>query len=45
MSENTKLAQAILSHLPYIMLATATTDEVPWNAPVYAAFDVAYTFF
>jgi nitroimidazol reductase NimA-like FMN-containing flavoprotein (pyridoxamine 5'-phosphate oxidase superfamily) len=45
MSENTRLAQAILSHLPYITLATATTDGVPWNVPVYAAFDDTYTFF
>lgn len=46
MSENTRLAQqAILAQLPYITLATATPDGVPWNAPVYAAFDEAYTFF
>jgi uncharacterized protein YhbP (UPF0306 family) len=45
MSENSKLAQAILSQLPYITLSTATTDGVPWNSPVYAAFDETYTFF
>jgi uncharacterized protein YhbP (UPF0306 family) len=45
MSENTRLAQTILSHLPYITLATATPDGIPWNAPVYAAFDETYTFF
>src|SRR5439155_24731059 len=45
MSENSRLAQAILSQLAYITLSTATTDGVPWNAPVYAAFDEAYTFF
>jgi nitroimidazol reductase NimA-like FMN-containing flavoprotein (pyridoxamine 5'-phosphate oxidase superfamily) len=45
MSENTRLAQAILSHLPYITLATATQDGIPWNTPVYAAFDETYTFF
>ncbi len=39
MSENSRLAQAILSQLAYITLSTATTDGVPWNAPVYAAFD------
>jgi|SRR5579871_1775556 nitroimidazol reductase NimA-like FMN-containing flavoprotein (pyridoxamine 5'-phosphate oxidase superfamily) len=44
-SENTRLAQAILVQLPYITLATATNDGIPWNAPVYAAFDDAYTFF
>ncbi|HLV99464.1 MAG TPA: pyridoxamine 5'-phosphate oxidase family protein [Ktedonobacterales bacterium] len=45
MSEDSKLAQAILSQRTYITLATATTDGVPWNAPVYAAFDDTYTFF
>ena len=45
MSENSRLAQAILSQLAYITLSTATKDGVPWNAPVYAAFDEAYTFF
>jgi len=45
MSENTKPVQAILSHLPYITLATATKDGAPWNAPVWAASDEAYHFF
>ena len=45
MSENSRLAQAILSQLTYITLSTATKDGVPWNAPLYAAFDEAYTFF
>ena len=39
MSENSRLAQAILFQLAYITLSTATTDGVPWNAPVYAACD------
>ena len=39
MSENSRLALAILSQLAYITLSTATTDGVPWNAPVYAACD------
>src|SRR5947207_10929303 len=45
MSENSRLAQAILSQLAYITLSTTTKDGVPWNAPVYAAFDETYTFF
>src|SRR5690348_17141403 len=45
MSENSKLAQAILAQVPYITLATATPDGIPWNAPVYAAYDETYTFF
>ncbi|HEX6555943.1 MAG TPA: pyridoxamine 5'-phosphate oxidase family protein [Ktedonobacteraceae bacterium] len=45
MSENSRLAQAILAQLVYNTLSTATTNGVPWNAPVYAAFDETYTFF
>ncbi|QBD81009.1 pyridoxamine 5'-phosphate oxidase family protein [Ktedonosporobacter rubrisoli] len=45
MSENSGLVRAILSQLPYITLATATKDGLPWNVPVYAACDEAFNFF
>ena len=45
MNENARLVQAILAQLPYITLATATKDGIPWNAPVYAAFDETFAFF
>lgn len=45
MNENSRLAQAILAHIPSSTLSTATQDGVPWNAPVYAAFDETYSFF
>jgi Pyridoxamine 5'-phosphate oxidase len=39
MSENSRLAQAILSQPASITLSTATKDGYPRLAPVYAAFD------
>ena len=44
MSEREEDAKAILSHVPYITLATVGPDGLPWNTPVYAAFDKAYCF-
>jgi uncharacterized protein YhbP (UPF0306 family) len=41
----TKRARAILVQIKYVTLATSSPDGVPWNTPVYAAFDEAYTFF
>lgn len=45
MSENENDAKAILAQVPYITLATVGPDGLPWNTPVYAAFDEAYRFF
>lgn len=45
MNENKEQAEAILSEVLYITLATVSPDGFPWNAPVYAAFDEAYRFF
>lgn len=45
MSENSRIARAILSQLPSFILATTTQDGIPWNAPVWAAFDEAYHFY
>lgn len=44
-NENRITANAILSQILYITLATVSPDGLPWNAPVYAAFDEAYHFF
>lgn len=45
MNENAERARAILSQVLYITLATSSPDGLPWNTPVYAAFDEAYHFF
>lgn len=45
MNADEESAKAILSDLLYITLATAGSDGLPWNTPVFAAFDEAYHFF
>ena len=45
MNEDEESAKAILSELLYITLATVGSDGLPWNTPVFAAFDEAYHFF
>jgi uncharacterized protein YhbP (UPF0306 family) len=45
MGEHEESAKVILSDLLYITLATVDSDGLPWNTPVYAAFDEAYHFF
>ncbi|MEK6848204.1 MAG: pyridoxamine 5'-phosphate oxidase family protein [Nanoarchaeota archaeon] len=34
-----------ISKILYITIATSTKDGVPWNSPVYSAFDKDYNFF
>jgi hypothetical protein len=38
-------AKEIISKLLYITVATATPNGLPWNSPVFAAFDENYTFY
>lgn len=38
-------AKQILQKISYITIATATRDGMPWNSPVYSAFDDDYTFY
>src|SRR2546430_11920523 len=45
MNGNEESAKAILSQVLYITLATVGPDGLPWNTPVYAAFDEEYQFF
>jgi len=45
MSEREERAKAILADLLYITLATVGPDGLPWNTPVYVAFDEEYRFF
>jgi Pyridoxamine 5'-phosphate oxidase len=45
MNAHEEAAKAILSNVIYITLASVGPDGVPWNSPVYAAFDEAYHFF
>lgn len=38
-------AKQVLTKILYITIATASKNGVPWNSPVYSAFDHHYNFF
>lgn len=38
-------AKNIISKILYITIASSTKDGMPWNSPVYSAFDENYNFF
>lgn len=38
-------AREILKKIKYITIATSTLDGLPWNSPVYSAFDEEYNFY
>jgi len=40
-----KKTKQILQEILYITIATATKDGIPWNSPVYSAFDEDYNFY
>jgi len=42
---NTDKARKIIRDIRYITIATASKDAMPWNTPVFAAFDEDYNFF
>lgn len=41
----TQKAKKIIAKIKYITIATASKDGMPWNSPVYSAFDEEYNFF
>lgn len=42
---NIEKARQIVKKILYITIATVSRDGVPWNSPVYSAFDKNYNFF
>lgn len=38
-------AKRIIEEILYITIATSSKDGMPWNSPVYSAFDENYNFF
>src|SRR5579872_1353729 len=38
-------ARGILEKILYITIATASKNGLPWNSPVYSAFDESYNFY
>lgn len=47
MKENKKLiiAKEVIEKIEYINLATVTPEGMPWNSPVYTAYDKDYNFY
>jgi general stress protein 26 len=40
-----KRAKEIISNIYYITIASVTKDGMPWNSPVFSAFDEDYNFY
>ncbi|HSX52842.1 MAG TPA: pyridoxamine 5'-phosphate oxidase family protein [Patescibacteria group bacterium] len=45
MKDLSKRAKEIIEKIDYITIASVTPDGMPWNTPVYSAFDKDYNFF
>lgn len=45
MKDYCKRAKEIIADRDYITIATVTSDGLPWNSPVYSAFDENYNFY
>lgn len=43
--ELTKKAKGIIEKILYITIATVDKDGLPWNTPVYSAYDGRYVFY
>ncbi len=44
-SDLTSRAKEIISKIIYINIASVSEDGLPWNTPLYYAFDENYNFF
>jgi nitroimidazol reductase NimA-like FMN-containing flavoprotein (pyridoxamine 5'-phosphate oxidase superfamily) len=42
---STQRAKEIIAKVPYITVATVDENGMPWNAPVFAAYDENYSFY
>ena len=45
MEKLAKRAKGIISKIQYITIATSSKEGIPWNSPVYSAFDEDYSFY
>jgi len=45
MDSQIKKAKEVIEKIIYITIATSSKDGMPWNSPVFAAFDEHYNFF
>lgn len=44
-NSSTETAKEIIAKILYITIATSSKDGIPWNTPVYSAFDENYNFY
>jgi uncharacterized protein YhbP (UPF0306 family) len=44
-NQNFSKAHRIIEKVKYITIATVTSDGLPWNTPVFGAFDEKYNFY
>ncbi len=42
---NAARAKKIIQRISYITIATIADDGMPWNAPVFSAYDEQYNFY
>jgi len=42
---NEERAKTVIKKISYITVATVSEDGMPWNAPVFAAYDENYNFY
>ena len=42
---NEERARGLIAKIPYVTIATVSEDGMPWNAPVFAAYDEKYNFY
>ena len=43
--QRSKRAREIIEKISYVTIATVSEDGMPWNAPVFAAYDKNYNFY
>lgn len=43
--QSTKMAKDVIEKILYITIATSNKEGVPWNSPVYSAYDESYNFY
>jgi len=45
MKDLSKRAKEIIKQIQYVTIASVTEDGLPWNSPVFAAYDEDYNFY
>ena len=45
MKDLNKRAKEIIAEIMYVTIASVTEDGMPWNSPVFSAYDDDYNFY